>query len=79
MQSRTLHTHIGKDGILKLEMPVGIANADLEIILILNPVKSTGRSSDWNPVFFTEVIGGWQGAPFVREPQGMYETRGEFK
>lgn len=79
MQSHTLQAHVGKDGILKLEMPVGISNADLEIILILNPLDASHPLKEWSPAFFNEIIGGWQGAPLVREPQGTYESRSEFK
>ena len=77
MQSVTLHTRVGKDGILKLEMPNDVRDTELEIVLIYNPV-SEGLTG-WTPDFFTEVIGGWQGEPLVREPQGKYETRNELK
>jgi hypothetical protein len=77
MQSLTLHTRVGKDGILKLEMPSDVIDTELEIVLIFNPVKES--VAGWSPDFFTEVIGGWQGEPLVREPQGQYETRDELK
>ena len=79
MQSLTLHTRVGKDGILKLEMPVGIVDTDLEIILILNPVVESRIATEWPRNFFTEIVGGWVGAPLVREPQGTYESRSDFK
>lgn len=79
MQSHTIHAHVGRDGILKLEMPVGIANTDLEIILILNPLGTARPAAEWPRNFFTEILGGWEGAPLVREPQGTYESRSEFK
>ena len=77
MQSLTLHTRVGKDGILKLEMPGDVRDTELEIVLIFNPI--TESVAGWPPDFFTEVIGGWQGGPLVREPQGKYETRNELK
>ncbi len=79
MQSLTLHTRVGKDGILKLEIPVGIVDTDLEIILILNPVVESRIATEWPRNFFTEILGGWEGAPLVREPQGTYESRSDFK
>jgi hypothetical protein len=78
MQSLFLHTRVGKDGILKIEMPIGITNTDLDIVLVVNPVEEK-QALNWSPDFFTEVIGGWQGEPLVREPQGKYETRDELK
>jgi hypothetical protein len=32
-------------------------------------------SGDWPEGFFEEVIGGWQGKPLQRPPQGESETR----
>ena len=80
MQTLTLHTRVGKDGILKIETPIGITNADLEVILVVNPRDTEARSlSVWPANFFTEMIGGWEGERLVREPQGTYETRSELK
>ncbi len=79
MKSLTLRTHVGKDGILKLETPIGITDAELEVVLVLHPVEQAQPFSEWPDNFFTEIIGGWEGAPLIREPQGSYETRSEFK
>jgi hypothetical protein len=51
----------------------------LEIVLVVHPVEEVKPISEWPANFFTEIIGGWEGAPLVREPQGTYETRSEFK
>jgi hypothetical protein len=32
-------------------------------------------SEEWPPEFFEEVVGGWQGEPLERSPQGVYEHR----
>ncbi len=37
MQALTLKSHVGPDGILKLQVPVKISNADLEVMLIVQP------------------------------------------
>ena len=79
MQSLKLRAHVGKDGILKLETPIGVKDVDLEIVLVVHPVEGVKPISEWPPNFFTEIIGGWEGAPLVREPQGIYEMRSEFK
>ena len=78
MQSLTLHTHVGKDGILKLETPIGMINTDVEIILIVNPVEAHPMLA-WPINFFTDILGGWEGKPLVCESQGTYESRREFK
>jgi hypothetical protein len=84
MQSLTLHSRTGKDGILKLEMPIGVPDTDFEVVLVVQPIKGKKQpklktTNGWPSNFFTEVIGGWQGEPLVREPQGDYETRDELK
>lgn len=35
------------------------------------------KSSNWQPGFFEEVIGGWVGEPLERAEQGEYESREE--
>ncbi len=79
MQSLTLRTHVGKDGILKLKMPIGIKNKDLEVILVVHAVDDEKPVTEWPTNFFTEIIGGWDGTPLTRAAQGDYETRSEFK
>ena len=79
MQSLTLHTRVGQDGILKIETPIGISNADLEVVLVVHPVEEPHPFKDWPVTFFTEVVGGWEGLPLVREPQGTYETRSKLE
>ncbi len=76
MQSLTLRSRIDENGILRLETPIGMPNTEVEVVLVVDPLE---KHSNWPPGFFTEVIGGWQGEPLVREPQGEYETRDELK
>ena len=78
MQSLFLHIRVGKDGILKIETPIGITDTDLDVVLVVNPVGEK-QALNWAPDFFTEIVGGWQGEPLVREQQGKYEARNELK
>ncbi len=41
MQSLTLHTHIGADGILKIEVPVDFNDTDVEVVLVIERVKAS--------------------------------------
>jgi hypothetical protein len=75
MQSLTLHTRVGKDGILKLETPIGIKDTELDIILILNPTTSQ-KSKGWPPGFFERTFGSIPDFP-DRGAQGEYEIRNE--
>lgn len=77
MQSLTLHTHVGKDGILKLETPIDIHDAEVEVILVVNqtskkqPTKKTKR---WPSGFLDRFAGSMPDLP-PRAPQGEYEVR----
>ncbi len=79
MQSVKLHSHVGRDGILKLEVPVGLSEVDLEVVVIVHPIKKTptaraAQRAGWSPDFFKRIAGAWKGE-LVREPQGEYEVR----
>ncbi len=82
MKSITLHSHVGSDGMLDLKVPIGIANADVEIVVVIAPTRTTKKLTEnlgWPPGFFERTVGAWQGERLVREPQGEYETRKELK
>ncbi len=38
MQSVTLHSHVGSDGILQLKVPPDFTNTDLTVILTIQPI-----------------------------------------
>ena len=40
MQNITLRSHVGEDGILHLDIPVGLTDAELEITVSVQPVDS---------------------------------------
>jgi hypothetical protein len=84
MQSITLRSHVGVDGVLKLQVPVGIINADLEVMVVVQPILPTSahkmpEDRGWPPGFFEQTFGCLQDAPLVREPQGEYEVRDELQ
>ena len=79
METITLNSHVGADGILKLQVPVKVTNADLEVVLIVQPVTAAPSQLGWPDGFFEEVAGGWQGGQLVREDQGEYEIREELE
>ena len=84
MQSVKLHSHVGRDGILKLEVPVGLSEVDLEVMVIMHPLTPAATAGKpeglgWPPGFFEQTAGAWVGEPLVRAPQGEYEMRAELK
>ena len=62
------------------QTPTNLLQEIFDFVLFLNQ-RYTGRptvtSSGWQPNFFEEVIGGWEGEPLTREPQPDYEQREE--
>ncbi|WP_293059118.1 MULTISPECIES: hypothetical protein [unclassified Moorena] len=80
MESIKLISHVGSDGILHLDVPVGITNKELEVMVIFNPLKSSLKvetPQGWMPGFFEEVIGGWAGEPL--ELYSNYQRRLRYK
>ena len=77
MQSIKLNSHVGSDGILHLDVPVDVKNAELEVVVTVRNINSTSKSSEWSPGFFKKTAGAWEGKPLEREPQGEYENREE--
>ncbi|MES1026608.1 hypothetical protein ABN584_27320 [Gloeocapsa sp. BRSZ] len=79
MQSIKFKKRVGADGVLHLDIPVGIIDKEVEIMVIYQPLETTQPKTPeelgWNPGFFEEVIGGWVGEPLERPEQGEYETR----
>lgn len=62
MQSITLQTHVGSDGILKLEVPVGLTDVDLEVVVTLQALEASdgdqeADGSHWPPGFFERTFG----------------------
>ena len=41
MQSITLQTHVGADGILRIEVPTGFTDTDVDVILVIQPVEAS--------------------------------------
>jgi hypothetical protein len=73
MQTVTIRQKTGTDGILRLTIPVGIADAECEVVVVLQPQAVEERG--WLPDFFKRIGQGWQGERLERPPQGEYEKR----
>lgn len=71
MQTITLQAHAGADGVLTLEVPVGIADIDFDVVVVCTP--RVGNSVA--PKKLAQLIGTIDDPTFVRHPQGAYEQR----
>lgn len=82
MNSVKLRSHIGADGVLNLKVPVGVTNAEVEVVVVFQLVErvqtpKTPEERGWPAGFFEQTAGGWAGEPLVRGDQGEYEEREE--
>lgn len=81
---KTIQTklRIGSDGVLTLKLPSGMADTDLDVIVIMQPVGPDGPKPVTDPEewkrFVEETAGCWQGEPLVRPDQGEFEIRKEW-
>ena len=73
MKSVQIKSHVGKDGILRLQVPVDISDQEMEVLLVLQPVDQKtadmSESSGWPPDFFKITAGAFKNNPFKREAQ----------
>ena len=77
MQRITLHSHIGDDGILHLELPVEVHDVEVEVTVTVQLVDSTPQGKGWPPGFFEQTFGSLKDDPLVIDSEGIYEEHEE--
>lgn len=76
METIKLKTHIGEDGVLKVELPVGVTNVDAEVIVVYE--VDTPEAEDWE-TFVNRTYGILADDPIERPPQLSFEVRDEIE
>ena len=71
MQTIKLDTRVGRDGILKLELPLEVSDTDLEVLVVVQRKEKRG----WPPGYFEQTAGSLADDPIKRPSQGEYEER----
>lgn len=69
MQTIKLDAHIGSDGKLKLELPLGFADEDVEVLVVIQPKEKR----NWPPGYFERTAGALADDPIKRHPLKEYE------
>jgi hypothetical protein len=73
-----LRARIGPDGILNLNVPVGISDANREVRVIVEPADMNGETTELTQEqwarFVAETAGAWLGE-LERPEQGEFEVR----
>ncbi|MFB2878203.1 hypothetical protein [Floridanema aerugineum] len=74
-----VHSHVGSDGILQLQVPTEFKDTDLKVTITIQSVnpaeKKTPEELGWTPGFFERTAGAWEGEPLTRAQQGEFEER----
>ncbi len=71
MQTIKLDTHVGQDGILKLELSLEVSDMDLEVLIVVQRKEKRG----WPLAYFERTAGSLAADPLERPAQGEYEER----
>lgn len=80
MEAIKTRSHIGADGILKLEMPVGVANRDVEILIVVQPLETEELDAMGYPIgYFDETYGSFADDPLERGEQPPMDIRDELE
>lgn len=82
-QTISICSHVGSDGILHLEVPVEMADTDVVVTVTVRSLpaareKTSPEKLGWDPGFFEQTFGAWQGEPLSRESQGEISERPSF-
>ncbi|MBE9212672.1 hypothetical protein IQ247_08195 [Plectonema cf. radiosum LEGE 06105] len=77
MQSIKLKKRVGSDGILHLDIPLGMKDKEVEVMVIYHSIETTQTPSDlgYPPGFFEQTAGCLADDPIQRYPQGEFEER----
>jgi hypothetical protein len=82
MYSIKLTKRVGEDGVLHLDIPVGITDKEVEIMVIYQPIETPKQQKKteelgWPPGFFERTYGSCQDDPIVIDSEGDFEEREE--
>jgi hypothetical protein len=82
MGSIKIRRHVGKDGILHLEIPLGMTDKEVEIMIIYQALETptqqkTPEDLGYPPGFFEQTYGICADDPIVIDSEGEFEKREE--
>lgn len=82
MASITLRSHVGTDGILRLDLPVGLTDAELEVTVTFKALsppqgEQLPQGKGWSPGFFEETFGCFKDDPLVIDSEGVFDDEEE--
>jgi hypothetical protein len=58
MQTMKVRTHVGGDGLLKLELPTSVTDRDMEVVVVMQPISDIPTDAlGWPIGFFDRTYG----------------------
>lgn len=72
MEAIKLKTHIGSDGLLRLEMPTNVADVDAEVLVVYN-VQRKRTQAEWE-AFIDETYGSLADDPLERPEELPFDV-----
>ncbi|HPV08201.1 MAG TPA: hypothetical protein PLD57_14095 [Aggregatilineales bacterium] len=75
METFKTRAYVGEDGIFKLEVPTSVTDTELEVVLVVQPVREELADQDAWLAFIEQTAGILSDDPIDRPPQGSYEIR----
>ena len=83
MKTIEITQQAGDDKLLRLTVPVEVANMRYRMVIVVVPEEEPqlpeAKPSAWPPGFIERTYGSIQDESFVRQPQGEYEQRQELE
>jgi len=73
MMTIPVKTRLEADGILNLRVPTGLPEADVEVVIVVQPVDA--RANRWPDDFFQETYGAFADNPIERGTEAALEDR----
>jgi hypothetical protein len=78
METIKLKTRVGSDGVLRLELPPTMANRQMEVLVVMQPLAEDTDVLDW-PTFVDRMYGALEDDPIERPVQPPLEARDEIE
>lgn len=77
METIKLMTRVGSDGVLKLEMPIGVRNVDCDVVIVYT-IQPKDGPKDWE-VFVNSTYGSLADDPIERPAELPPDVRDEIE
>lgn len=79
MQAIKVRGHVGHDGLLRLEIPVGAVDQDIEAMVVvqINPVSPMVDDTGMLPPDFFDVLDRMPGEPLLERPDQGFQAERE--